>query len=193
MSTGVGPHGPKTLWIQRPDYIDPSLAQASVPPSPAPLTPSGSESFGTDFTNFYEAGTSSSSAPTPTPVPTAATPPTASQHAIEKMKANIRVASKKRAFMDEMLDVTKYVSWLVIVNTLMTLDRENMQFLRADAAQKRINDQCAMLLSELQAGVWTPEEYKKMVKDLTNPTPAKRQRQDSPEWTEEWPVSSQEI
>lgn len=75
----------------------------------------------------------------------------------------------------------------------MTLDRENMQFLRADAAQKRINDQCAMLLSELQAGVWTPEEYKKMVKELTNPTPAKRQRQDSPEWTEEWPVSSQEI
>jgi len=69
---------------------------------------------------------------------------------------------------------------------IMTLDRENMQFIRADAAQKRINDQRAMLLSELQAGVWTTEEYKNMIQELTNPTPAKRQRQDSPEWPEEW-------
>lgn len=75
----------------------------------------------------------------------------------------------------------------------MILDRENMQFMHADAAQKRINDQHAMLLSELQAGVWTMEEYREMIKDLNNPTPVKCKRQDSPEWPDELPESSQEI
>ena len=68
-----------------------------------------------------------------------------------------------------------------------------MQFMRADAAQKWINNQCAILLSELQAGVWTAEEYRNMIRELTNPTPAKRRRQDSPEWVEKWPELSQEI
>jgi hypothetical protein len=80
-----------------------------------------------------------------------------------------------------------------IVNPLTTFGRENMQFLRADAAQKRINDQRSLLLTELQAGVWTPEEYRNMVMELTNPNPAKRQRENSPEWPEEWPDSLQEI
>jgi hypothetical protein len=66
------------------------------------------------------------------------------------------------------------ISWLAIVKFLMILDREDMQFIRADAAQKRINDQHAMLLSELQAGVWTPEKYRGMIRELTNPTPAKQ-------------------
>lgn len=68
-----------------------------------------------------------------------------------------------------------------------------MQFMRADAAQKRINDQRAMLLSELQAGVWTTDEYREMIKNLNNPTPVKRKREDSPEWPDELPESSQEI
>lgn len=94
--------------------------------------------------------------------------------------------------MDEMLDVTKYVLRSVVARSLTNLNRENMQFMRADAAQKRINDQRAILLSELQAGVWTPEEYRNMVRDLTNPTPAKRQRRNSPEWQGELSESSQE-
>jgi hypothetical protein len=117
VTTGVGPNGPSTQWIQRPDYfIDPtllaeSLTQTCAPPvsvvggSPAPLTPP--RPFGTDSTNHYEAETPSTSAGTPTSALTAPAPSTTSRQAIDKMKANIRVASKKRTFMDEMLDVTK--------------------------------------------------------------------------------------
>ena len=68
-----------------------SHAQAYAEGSPALLTPP--RSFGTDSTNHYETGTPTS-APTPTHVPTAShapMPSTASQQAIEKMKANIRV------------------------------------------------------------------------------------------------------
>jgi hypothetical protein len=195
-------------WIQQPDYfIDLILladnpSQAHVPPafaerdSPAPLTPP--RPFRTDSTNHYEAGTPSIPVATPTPAFTAShapMPSTASRQAVEKMKANIWVASKKWTFMDAVGSdkVGFTISWLAIVKFLMISDREDMQFIRADAAQKRINDQHAMLLSELQAGVWTPEKYRGMIRELTNPTPAKQWHQEFPEWPEEWPESSQEI
>lgn len=120
VTTGVGPSGPSTQWIQQPDYfINPILladnpTQAHVPSafvegdSPVPLTPP--RPFRTDSTNHYEAGTPSTPVATSTPAPTAPhapMPSTASWLAVEKMKANIWVASKKRTFMDEMLDVTE--------------------------------------------------------------------------------------
>jgi len=122
VTTGVGPNGPSTQWIQRPDYfIDPILladdrtGASALPvfvegPS-APLTPL--RPFGTDSTNYYEAGTPPPpNTATPLPTPSASCTPkpsTGSRQAIEKMKANLRIASnsKKRAFMDEILDVTK--------------------------------------------------------------------------------------
>jgi hypothetical protein len=108
VTTGVGPSGPSMQWIQQPDYfIDLILladnpSQAHVPPafaerdSPAPLTPP--RPFRTDSTNHYKAGTPSIPVATPTPAFTAShapMPSTASRQAVEKMKANIWVASKK--------------------------------------------------------------------------------------------------
>ena len=84
--------------------------------SPALLTPW--RSFGTDSTNHFEVGMPSTPAPMPMSVPTAShapMPSTASRAAIEKMKANIWVALKKRSFMDEMLEVMKCVLWPVVV------------------------------------------------------------------------------
>jgi hypothetical protein len=69
-----------------------------------------------------------------------------------------------------------------------------MEFLHSEARQKRVNDERAQLFAELQAGIWTPEEYREMVHNLAKSPPAKRVRREySPDWDEELPETSPEI
>lgn len=106
--TGIGPTGPQTQWLQRPDdFIDPALRDAEPPSTPSPLT--ASHSFGSDQTNIYDLVT-----PSPHPQPPAGSatclpkPSTAHRHAIDKMKATIQVVPKKHTVIDVLVDASRY-------------------------------------------------------------------------------------
>jgi hypothetical protein len=50
------------------------------------------------------------------------------------------------------------------------------------------------LFAELQAGIWTPEEYQEMVHNLAKSSPAKCvHREYSPDWDEDLPETAPEI
>jgi hypothetical protein len=112
ITTGIGPTGPQTQWLQCPDdFINPALRDAEPSSTPSPLT--ASCSFGSDQTNIYDLVT-----PSPHPPP-ALQPPadsvthlpkpsTAHHHAIDQMKATIQVVPKKRTVIDVLVDASRY-------------------------------------------------------------------------------------
>jgi hypothetical protein len=125
VTTGIGPTGPQTQWLQRPDdFIDPTLREREVP-STSPATPSAvspalaaTRSFGSEQTNTYEPATPPSSQlpvsnpPSQPPTSSTARPPkpsTASHQAIDKLKATIQVIPKKRSVVEVLMDASKYV------------------------------------------------------------------------------------
>jgi hypothetical protein len=123
VTTGVGPDGLQTQWFQRPDnFIDPALQntpERPVAPAPAPAQPlTATRSFGSEHTN-YEPGT-----PTPSQVSGSqgsgssltrfAKPSSASREAIERLKASNSTVPKKRSAIDQLLEVSKYVSFFSI-------------------------------------------------------------------------------
>jgi hypothetical protein len=136
ITTGIGPNGPRTQWVQRPDdYIHPDLlALSNIPTTPAPAATqpgalTASRSFGSDQTNLYEPATPSpttsypplasqqpiSASPisaTPVSATPASRPPkpsTASRQTVIKHKI-VQMVPKKRTLADSILDISKYVA-----------------------------------------------------------------------------------
>jgi hypothetical protein len=112
ITTGIGPTGPQTQWLQRPDdFIDPALREAEPPSTPSPLT--ASRSFGSDQTNIYDLVTPSPHPPPASQPPASSVtrlpkPSTAHRHAIDQMKATIQVVPKKRTVIDVLVDASRY-------------------------------------------------------------------------------------
>ena len=125
VTTGIGPPGPQTQWLQRPnDFIDPTLrereASSTSPATPSAVSPAlaATRSFGSEQTNTYEPATPPSSQPPvsnpcsqPPTSSTARAPKssTASRQAIDKLKATIQVVPKKRSMVEVLMDASKYV------------------------------------------------------------------------------------
>jgi hypothetical protein len=107
--TGIGPTGPQTQWLQRPDdFIDPALRDAEPP---SPLT--ASCSFGSDQTNIYDLVTPSPHPPPALQPPAGSVthlpkPSTAHHHAIDQMKATIQVVPKTCTVIDVLVDASRY-------------------------------------------------------------------------------------
>lgn len=68
-----------------------------------------------------------------------------------------------------------------------------MEFYRSEARLKRVSSDRAQLFREFEAGLWTADQFKELVQDLTKSPPAKRRREYSPDWDDELPGKSQEI
>lgn len=123
ITTGVGPSGPRTQWIQRPDtpsdnVIDPALLEDnlndlnipdSLPSSSPPPSSQQSRAFGTDHTNTV---------PPSTPAPslrndgenTLSRPPKPSSASCQKLdgiKATISMVPKKRTLTDAVIEMSK--------------------------------------------------------------------------------------
>jgi len=125
VTTGIGPTGPQTQWLQCPDdFIDPTLqereASSTSPATPSAVSPAlaATRSFGSEQTNTYEPATPPSSQPPvsnpcsqPPTSSTACAPKssTASCQAIDKLKATIQVVPKKRSMVEVLMDASKYV------------------------------------------------------------------------------------
>ncbi|KAG6809091.1 hypothetical protein H0H93_016119, partial [Arthromyces matolae] len=168
ITTGVGPRGSETIWVQPPDSaIDPEIhaisavqrkAMAEAPVHAQPLPLSSERSFGSDQTNLPS-----------TPSPPSSQRPKASTQVRESVKkaniASIKMIPKKRNVMDSILDMSK----------------ENIDIQRMKAKSKAVAQERATLLKEFEAGIWTAEEYKAQVKSLTvkSPSPKRIRREDS--------------
>jgi hypothetical protein len=137
ITTGIGPAGPQTQWLQHPDdFIDPALHEAEPPSTLLPLTISCS--FGSDQTNIYDPVTPSPHPPPALQPPASSAtrlpkPSTAYHHAIDQMKATIQVILKKRTVIDVLVDASRYAFMFSIGFFL------NMEFLHSEAHQKRVN------------------------------------------------------
>ena len=69
-----------------------------------------------------------------------------------------------------------------------------MEFLCSEACQKQVNGEQAQLFAELQAGIWTSEEYQEIFCNLAKSPSAKHVHHEySPDWDEELPETSLEI
>jgi hypothetical protein len=122
ITTGIGPTGPQTQWLQRPDdFIDPALHEAEPPSTPVPLT--ASRSFGSDHTNIYEPVTPSPHPPPASQPPASSAtclpkPSTAYRHAIDQLKATVQVVPKKRTVIDVLVDASRYALMFSIIFSL---------------------------------------------------------------------------
>lgn len=123
VTTGIGPDGPRTQWIQRPDpisdeVIDPTLRDdnpngsdapgSPVDPPSSPMLSQQTRAFGSDQTNAIPA--------TPTPrsqndsVNSSSRPPkpsNASRQKLDSIKAGISMVPKKRTLTDAVIEMTR--------------------------------------------------------------------------------------
>ena len=176
VTTGVGPQGRKVTYFQPPSgighIIDPALLSEG-PPLPPHLTV-----FGNDVTNIQQPqppsfvrspsppdfSTPLSRTPSPTPVYDENTqppsqPPSSRKHgpkpsifsnaAIDKARTSIKLLPKKRTFEESIIDISKYVSIILVSIKLIELNhRENIRAMDACAAEDHKFKMCKLLLEE---------------------------------------------
>ena len=207
VTTGIGPQGRKVTYFQPPDgvghIIDPSLLTEG-PPQPPHLWV-----FSSNITNMrppqsppfvqsasLPAFSTPSHAPSPIPIgdknaePPSQPPPQKhgpkpslfSDAAMDKARASIKLLPKKHTFEESIIDISKYVSVIVLSIKLIELNhRENIRAMDARAAEDRKFKMRKLLLEEFREGLWSREDYRKQIKKLDSSGSASS-RSSSPPW-----------
>ena len=188
--------------------IDPTLLSEGPPPPPH-LTV-----FGNNVTNIQQPqppsfvrspslpdfSMPSSCAPSPTPVYDKNTQPPSqppssqkcgpkpsifSNAAIDKARTSIRLFPKKRTFEESIIDISKYVSIILVSIKLIELNhRENIQAMDAHAVENHKFKMHKLLLKKFQGGLWSYEDYHEQIKKLDAPRSDSSQSS-SPPWNVE--------
>lgn len=104
LTTGVGPHGTKTVWHQPP----PVLPSEDQPPSLSVSLPSPERAFGDDSTAALNVQ------PPVTP-PRAPKPSSMAHESVAKSQKPISKLPQKRSLGDTLLEIQKYVSFLYLL------------------------------------------------------------------------------
>ncbi|KAI6043761.1 hypothetical protein EDC04DRAFT_3138362 [Pisolithus marmoratus] len=172
VTTGVGPHGKKTVHFQLPsddegsgpklsgdqmsqvrtlqDVLNAEMARRGVSPSfelPEDMGFSEEPSFGGE-----EEKENSSTPPQPSATPIGKhRPNSSSSGSIDKAKQQISLVPKKRSFEETLLD----------------MQHANLEAINSRARAEMCMQERQMLLKEFEAGIWTREEYKKRLMELS--------------------------
>ncbi|KAF8152528.1 hypothetical protein B0H34DRAFT_120095 [Crassisporium funariophilum] len=150
----------------QPMIPQPVLAPQPVEPT-KPAVPTGAlatspgaapRMFGTPLIN-------TPATPTPPPQTCAPKPSTVSQESLEKARAFIQKAPAKRSLGETLLDI----------------QRENLEALRSKATEELAVKKCGQLIEELKLGIWSREEYIEMISELESPQ-KRQKRAHSLEW-----------
>ncbi|KAH6871176.1 hypothetical protein BKA70DRAFT_1241941 [Coprinopsis sp. MPI-PUGE-AT-0042] len=192
ITTALGPNGQETVWLQRHQSTAPSPSQLPAAPSSSSTSAtnvpshdsqsglaSGNRAFATDLSNNSSIGSINPSMQ----------PPSALHKAIA---SNTKASASKHPHS--------------VAETLVGLAEQNLIALQKKMLQDQHIAQCAQLLEEFKAGVWTREELKEELQKLDaklklnlsgndndgdeNPRPEKRARHSSHEWDSDLDLSS---
>lgn len=198
ITTGVGPHGRRTVHYQAPED-DGSINQ-----------PEASGVFSTEVAQYNtfmdvmaaeQAGRLAISGTQPPetpshdqenqPPPSTPTPRPAlkrfviSEEAIAKAKASIRKTSSKPTIEETLLRIQKYGFYFLAYRDYLFFSRRNMSALRKkEETEVRIKDR-RLLLQEFKLGIYTADEYRVKVGELEPKATGLRTRAASPVWDAE--------
>ncbi|THU93189.1 hypothetical protein K435DRAFT_861714 [Dendrothele bispora CBS 962.96] len=198
-TTGLGPNGARTVWIQPRDSasisnenIDPVLLALSNPPPAAPPVPYAHETPVFDVDDVHptpqvqpeqpaHAVVAATSVLVPPSTPASqATAPVSSQASAKrgpKSSTYSREAIDKAA--QNITPIRQQKSGGVLED-LVNLHKQGLEMHKEEREAKRKQEQRLQLFQEFQAGIWTPRSYRKELKrmngDLETPHPVKRRQ-----------------
>ena len=197
VTTGVGPHGKKTLHLQPLD-----------PEPQAEFTDSQVSQFRTLHDALNHAQTQGSAGAVKgdtmdlsqgslepenfflqTPANKRGPKPSSfSQESLAKAKERIQKAPKKHTIENTLFDIQKSVFSFLYSNFADLIDRANIDALNSQAQQEMNLKTCEILLEEFKQGIWTAAEYCEQISLLSGNSdthPSKKARQLSPDWDED--------
>ena len=108
-----------------------------------------------------------------------------SNAAIDKARTSIRLFPKKCTFEESIIDISKYVSIILVSIKLIELNhRENIQAMDAHAVENHKFKMHKLLLKKFQGDLWSYEDYHEQIKKLDAPRSDSSQSS-SPPWNVE--------